>query len=298
MINRGLERRDIFQDRKDYETFLKLLEKNHHQFKIIVHAYCLMTNHYHLFIETPEGNLSRVMRQLNGVYTQYFNYKYLRGGPLFQGRYKARLVGKDSYGLELVRYIHRNPVKAKIKRDAATYPYSSCGIYYGHKKKPVYMETDMILGQLSGRRYEARKKFKQFMRQGSAADWSPEKATVGGIVLGTKDYFVQLRDKYLLKKSDRELAGLRMIRKGLKTSEILKIVESLKAGGKELKKLKVYALKTYTQLSLKEIADEMGMGSYSAVSQLVRRMNLERIKNKRTNQLLAQLDRKMSNVQT
>ena len=110
VINRGLERLEIFRSKKDYRAFLDLCLELHKRFGLIFHAYCLMPNHYHLMVETPEANLGRALRHLDGVYTQGFNKRHKRVGPLFQGRYKAILMEKEAYGVELSRYIHLNQI--------------------------------------------------------------------------------------------------------------------------------------------------------------------------------------------
>src|SRR3989338_4817159 len=112
VMNRGLERREIFQSSQDYEKFLTLLDPLFDRYQVRLHSYCLMPNHYHLYVETPQGYLSKIMRQLDGVYTQSYNRRYKRVGPLLQGRYKAILIEKENYSLELSRYIHLNQVKA------------------------------------------------------------------------------------------------------------------------------------------------------------------------------------------
>ena len=112
VTSRGNERKPIFRNESDFSTFIEVLNDVCDRYNWVIHAYCLMTNHYHLLIETPDANLSKGMRQLNGVYTQRFNRNYQRVGHLFQGRYKSILVVKDSYLLELCRYIVLNPVRA------------------------------------------------------------------------------------------------------------------------------------------------------------------------------------------
>ena len=114
VMNRGLERREIFKEKEDYEAFLGIILNLWSRLKFVLHSYCLMPNHYHFFIETPQANLSEIMRGINGFYTQAFNRKYKRVGPLFQGRYKALLVDKDAYALHLSRYIHLNPLTSFI----------------------------------------------------------------------------------------------------------------------------------------------------------------------------------------
>ncbi len=114
---RGNARGPIFFDDEDRRSFLTILGSAINHFNWLCHAYCLMENHYHLLIDTPDGNLSRGMRQLNGVYTQRVNRRYSRAGHLFQGRFKSILVDKESYLLELARYVVLNPVRAKLVKD-------------------------------------------------------------------------------------------------------------------------------------------------------------------------------------
>ena len=108
VMNRGRRSEEIFLGKEDYKTFIELLEESVELWNVRVSAYCLMTNHYHLLIQTPEANLSRCMRHINGVYTQRFNKRHHLDGQLFRGRYKSMLVDADSYLLQLVRYIHRS----------------------------------------------------------------------------------------------------------------------------------------------------------------------------------------------
>lgn len=116
--------------------FLEVLSEVCERFNWECHAYCLMSNHYHLLIETPDANLSQGMRQLNGVYTQRFNRVHGRVGHVFQGRYKGILVEKDSYLLELARYIVLNPVRAGMVRSAKDWPWSSYRATCGQIKPP------------------------------------------------------------------------------------------------------------------------------------------------------------------
>ena len=115
-----------------------------------------MRNHYHLLVETPEANLARAMRQLNGVYTQDFNHRHRRSGHLLQGRYKAILVDKDSYRLELSRYIHMNPVRVGEVKDAWKFRWSSAAAYVGKVPPPSYLSVGEVLGSFGRRRTTAR----------------------------------------------------------------------------------------------------------------------------------------------
>lgn len=125
VTSRGDRREPIYEGDEDRSAFLSVLSSVVDRFNWLVHAYCLMDNHYHLLIAMPDGNLAKGMRQLNGVYTQYGNRRHGRVGHLFQGRYKAILVQKESYLLEVSRYIVLNPVRARMVRSAGDWAWSS-----------------------------------------------------------------------------------------------------------------------------------------------------------------------------
>ncbi len=122
---RGNERKNIFLDEKDFEKFLNYLNVVYEPYKTIVYSFALLDNHYHLLIETPYANLSKMMRDLNGHYNKYFNKRHKRNGHLFQGRFKSILVDKDNYLLVLSRYIHLNPVRAGVTSKPENYSNSS-----------------------------------------------------------------------------------------------------------------------------------------------------------------------------
>ena len=163
---RGDRREDIYFDTVDQLAWLKLLEQVCERFNWVSHAYCLMTNHYHLVVETPEGNLAQGMRQLNGVYTQYVNRTYRRVGHVFQGRYQAILVEKDRYLLELARYVVLNPVRAHMVKDAADWPWSSYRAMIGRTLPPPWLMTDWILGQFGSDQPRAIMRYIDFVRAG------------------------------------------------------------------------------------------------------------------------------------
>ena len=144
-MNRGAARQAIFANDEHRRLFLKGLSEAWEMFGIEIHAYCLMGNHYHLLIRTPNANLSRAMRHINGVYTQRFNRAVGTDGPLFRGRYKAQLVDEDSYLLLVSRYIHLNPVVANIVEKPAKYRWSSYKAYLLKEPKPNWLTIDFIL---------------------------------------------------------------------------------------------------------------------------------------------------------
>lgn len=149
VMNRGAGRQKIFRNNTHRSIFLDLLAECHQMFNLIISAYCLMDNHYHLLLSTPDGNLSRIMRHINGNYTQKYNRSLKTDGPLFRGRYKAQLIDNDCYQLIVSRYIHLNPVEAGLVINPADYKWSSYSTYLGLTKKPAWLSTDIITNQLS-----------------------------------------------------------------------------------------------------------------------------------------------------
>jgi REP element-mobilizing transposase RayT len=166
ITSRGDRREDIYEDDEDRRMFLRTLAEVVKQFNWRCHAYCLMSNHYHLVVETPDGNLSKGMRQLNGVYTQASNRRHQRMGHLFQGRFKGILVDKDSYLLELARYVVLNPVRARMVREPRQWPWSSYRAMVGETSVPEWLASDHLLSQFGKRRAEARKRYRQFVNEG------------------------------------------------------------------------------------------------------------------------------------
>jgi putative transposase len=190
---RGDRREDIFFENEDRSEFLSILGEVCGRFNWVVHAYCQMTNHYHLLVETVDGNLWRGMRQLNGVYTQRFNRRRGLVGHLFQGRYKAILVQKDTYLLELTRYVVLNPVRARMVADPAEWPWSSYRTVVGEAPAPRWLDTDWLLGQFGGERMPAIGAYRQFVLAGKGAP-SPLNQVQHQMLLGD-DAFVVLHQQ-------------------------------------------------------------------------------------------------------
>ena len=145
VMNRGLGSQNIFTDRPDRVGFLALLGECHRMWGMRVLAYCLMDNHYHLLIQTPDPNLSRIMRHLNGLYTQRYNRKHGRDGPLFRGRYKAIVVDAEEYLVGVARYIHHNPVAAGLVPSPEKYRWSSCREYMKRGKGPPWLDRQQLI---------------------------------------------------------------------------------------------------------------------------------------------------------
>ncbi len=166
VTSRGDRQEAIFEDNEDRQGFLELLGQVIHGWNWVCHGYCLMTNHYHLVVETPDGNLSRGMRQLNGVYTQFSNRRHRRVGHLLQGRYKAILVDRDAYLLELTRYVVLNPVRAKMVKHPRGWPWSSYNAMVGAARSPEWLAAEHLVAQFGGKRAVARERCRQFVAEG------------------------------------------------------------------------------------------------------------------------------------
>lgn len=167
VTSRGDGREDIFLSDEDRVAWLETLAEVCKRFNWVCHAYCQMTNHYHLVIETPDANLSKGMRQLNGVYTQRFNRSHRRVGHVFQGRFKAILVEKDNYLLELARYVVLNPLRAKMVRRLENWPWSSYRASCGQAAKPDWLQVDFVLSQFGAHRARAIAKYVAFVHEGA-----------------------------------------------------------------------------------------------------------------------------------
>ena len=185
---RGNAREKIFLDDADRQTFLELLAREVRQQHWRLYAYCLMSNHYHLLVETPEANLARGMRRLNGVYTQAFNRRHGRVGHVLQGRYKSIVVDKDSYWLELCRYLVLNPVRARMVEKASAWRWSSYRATAGEIKAEDWLEVGPIVAQLGGH-----SAYRRFVTQGKGVP-SPWAGLSGQIWLGS-DAFLERMER-------------------------------------------------------------------------------------------------------
>jgi REP element-mobilizing transposase RayT len=189
VTSRGDRREDIYLCDDDRVAWLHFLEQVCERFNWRCHGWCQMSNHYHFVVETIEGNLSQGMRHLNGVYTQHVNRVHKRVGHVFQGRYKAVMVEKDSHLLALARYVVLNPVRAGMVSDAGQWRWSSYAAFVGLAAAPPWLEVDWVLGQFGVQRAQAVMRFIDFVRAGVGLP-SVWEGLRGQIYLGS-DAFVQ-----------------------------------------------------------------------------------------------------------
>jgi hypothetical protein len=233
-----------------------------------------MGNHYHLLLETPRGNLSKVLHHINGAYTTYFNIKRGRSGHLFQGRYKGILVERDAYCKELSRYIHLNPVRAGMVKSPSEYPWSSYRYFTGRDKKPGWLTTELVLGDFGGEGRKGYRRYREYVEGGETRELeSPFKRVIASTFLGSEEFINNIRTEYLEKKKidERNIPAIKKVIRGPSFEDIEKGV--VKVIGKDhtlYKKMCIYLSHQYSGMRLDEIGACFGMKG-SAVSQLSRR---------------------------
>lgn len=270
VTSRGNARQPIFRDERDREALLTTLHRVTARYRWLCHAYCLMTNHYHLVVETPEGNLVRGMRQLNGVYTQTFNRRHGRGGHLFQGRYHAVLVQKESHLLTACRYVVLNPIRARAVQRPDRWKWSSYAGTAGIKAPHPCLTTDWILGQLGRTRGDAAQRYRAFVQAGIGAEsiWSQVK---GQTLLGREDFVQRLIGYVRGRETTKEIPKSQryVTRPALAT---LFREQSRRAGGRErMDRKMVEAVERYGYTQ-KALADFLGL-HYSTISRLISKRN-------------------------
>jgi putative transposase len=280
VIVRGERRDSIFTCDGDKDKFLIKDGETAEKYQLLVHAYVLMYNHYHMLIETPRGNLSQAMHYLNASYSNWFRYAYQIIGSIFQGRYKAILVEKDEYLQNLSAYIHLNPVRAGIVTTPSLYGYSSYRFYSEKIKPPVFLRTEDLLDMFNGKRSEYRKFVESYIKHGIEID--PDEIYGRNSLLGSEG-FMRMAFKKMKRAGEvldeREQPDIREARL-VNSDDIIEIMivdmrimeEDLwnRRHGNVYRKLLIYGFRRYTAKSLKEIGQIMKM-DYSAVSALARR---------------------------
>jgi putative transposase len=265
VTSRGDRKEDIYENDADRHGFIATLGDVCETFNWTCHAYCLMSNHYHLLIETPDANLSRGMRQLNGVYTQQFNRLHGRGGHVFQGRYKAILVDKKSYLLELTRYIVLNPVRAGIVQRAREWPWSSYRATAGQENKPSWLHVDWLLSAFGIKKTVAIERYMKFVTDGIGLPpvWISLK---NQIYLGDEQFVEKMQS---LVDGNKDLSEI----PSSQARPRPKALSEYKRFGKDRNTTIVQAYQSggYT---LKEIAEYFGL-HYSTVSVIVKKFKIK-----------------------
>jgi REP element-mobilizing transposase RayT len=301
IIQRGIERRKIFTSDSDKERFLNYLEELYSRYRIIVHTFCLMDNHYHLLIETPEGNLAKAMHTLNTSYTTYFNKRKNRNGHLFQGRYKSILVEADAYLHHLSRYIHLNPIRAHLVRDPEKYKWSSCRYFLSRDKSPEWLKTGFILGCFDRKMSRAKKLYRDFLTAEIEQEALDVKDIVKkGFIAGDDDFIDWVKETFIKnREEDDEIPILRQLKERITPEEIKKMTELEVKNQKLARKTGIYLSRKHTGKKLKEIAGVFKNIGDTGVSHLHYRMEKERKEDRLLDRTIKKLEKAiMSSVET
>ena len=270
VTSRGDRQEAIYRSDVERRMFLEVLAEVRERFNWRVHAYCLMTNHYHLLVETPDANLSKGMRQLNGVYTQRFNLACNRSGHVFQGRYKAILVQKDAYFLELARYVVLNPVRARMVLTPRDWPWSSYRAMIGDAHAPEWLETRMILSAFGEDEARTVEHYSRFVAEGKDRA-SPWEHLHNQVFLGS-EVFVETMLRRIPK--DRDLRELPQARQRPPAKSLADYVRENPERNDSI--VAAYRSGGYT---LRDIGDFFGL-HYSRISKIVRAADAARHKAK------------------
>ncbi|KPA18863.1 transposase [Candidatus Magnetomorum sp. HK-1] len=282
VMNRGRRKELIFKSKDDYMLFLEVIHEAIELFALRVSAYCLMPNHYHLLVQTPDANLSRCMRHINGVYTQRYNSKHSFDGQLFRGRYKAIVVAEDTYLLQLIRYIHRNPVRSRQVEKVEHYEWSSHKGYLSKAKKWNWLYKDFILSMLSVKPQKRNRAYQSFMGLDEDDDFlrmlSLKKLPS---IIGDNKFIEDLKTSFFEQKQHIDVPESKSLAPNMdrikqKVCEYYSIDSdqlhfSKRAVFNEARAVAVYLSRYLRGESLKSIGEQFEINNYSTVSTIIER---------------------------
>jgi len=250
VASRGINRQDLFLDSEDNNFFIALLRKLVLKFEIRLFAFCLMTNHYHLYLSTPNANLSKFVKALNQAYAIYFLSKYPdKNGSVFKGRYMRRLVDGDSYSMTLIAYVHNNPHKLVTKIE--DWRYSSYQSFFNPEARFDFIDYDFTMSNFAG----SIKSFEEFHKYMKKTEWNPENHTIAKSFIGSEEFVERIVNQYLDLEiiTNEEILGMSYFRQKLRRDEILLKIRAMDLEAKLRVKFEIYILKEYCGYSLKEL---------------------------------------------
>ena len=300
VMNRGRRAENIFLNRTDYHTFLELLIESAEMWNVRIAAYCMIPNHYHLLLQTPDGNLSRFMRHVDGVYTQRFNRYHQCDGQLFRGRYKSILLDTDSYLLQLVRYIHRNPLQAGLANRFKEYEWSSHKGYISNAEKWNWLHKDFILSILTRDKTKQKRVYKQFVSKEDSEEIRLifDKKNIPS-VLGSKRFIDWIKDRFFHQKSHEEVTESKALspeREKIKQVvckaydvEEEDLLSSKRGTFNEARNVAIYLTRRLRGDKLGEICEEFHMKRYSSASSAIERVKVQISKDERLRKRIEKL---------
>ncbi|OGW41189.1 MAG: chromosomal replication initiator DnaA [Nitrospirae bacterium RBG_13_39_12] len=283
---RGNRRDPLFYNDTDRKVFIDKINETFLKYSFVCYAYCLMDNHYHIFLKTRLPKISEGMHYLNTSYANWFKAKHKIVGVLFQGRYKSLIVDENSYGVHLSAYIHLNPFRADIVEDLRQYTWSSYLDYVDGEKSTVRLDTSLILDQFDNDKKMARKKYEAYVLENSMMQ-SPLKDSYKGIALGEKAFIESIKELAGKIGNKREIPETKVLTAYTAEEIIQKVMADFSIGKEDIfnkkrgnffRLMTLSLLKQFTSMSLIEIGELFQM-DYAAVSQACKRYE-EMIKNR------------------
>ena len=283
VMNRGRRAEKIFTHKTDYHAFLDLLLEAAELWKLRIAGFCLMPTHYHLLVQTPNANLSRCMRHINGVYTQRFNRSHGCDGQLFRGRYKAVLVDADTYLLQLLRYIHRNPLRAGLADSLNAYVWTSHRGYVSGAKQWKWLYKDFILAMFAEDKKLQRRRYEHFVAQDDSEEITSlfQKKKLPSIV-GPKEFTEWMKEQFFSEKSHKEVPEAKSLAPDTErikqcvcqTYRVLPeaLLKSKRGISNEPRNVAIYLTRFIRGAGLTEICREYHLNKYSSASSAVERV--------------------------
>ncbi len=279
-MNRGRRSENIYFEDNDYLSFIELLIESSELWGVNIYAFSLMPNHYHLLINTPLGNLSRFMRHVDGVYTQRFNKSHELEGSLFKGRYKSILIEFDSYFLHLVRYIHRNPLRANLVNSIDDFRWSSHHAYVKNTSELEWIKSELLLSMLSEKKSNQVIEYKKLMGiEDNEKLIKVFKSKKWPSFLGSDEFILSIKKKYFSEKKDIEIPDLRNLAPEVKLikeviCEYFEIdADSLcikkRQSNNEPRNLAIFLSRYLRNDSLNKICKDYFLGSHTSASRIV-----------------------------
>ncbi len=303
---RGWERRGIVKSDRDREDWLRLFDRVARRSNWRVFSWVLMSNHFHLFLRTPEPNLSVGMHDLNSGYASLYNRRHRRAGSLFQGRFKAILVEDQTHAWELSRYVHLNPVRAKMVALPEEYHWSSYRFYrYGRVAldAPAWLDWETVLQEHSHDLRNARRAYQRFVEQGvENPPPSPLKAAVEGVFLGKTAWVEEMRERLATEPGDSNVPLRKRLAWRPTAVEIVQVVrdhfhatttdfEAVRRRGNDARVAAIYLVRHLTDQTVTATAGQFGGVNAAAISKVVKRADARRNEDPKWNRLLAQLEK-------
>jgi len=309
VMNRGRRGEEIFAEKNDYRLFLEVVRESADLFNIEIAAYCLMPNHYHLLLHTPDGNLSRCMRQVNGIYAQRFNRSHQYDGQLFRGRYKSILVEADSYLLQLLRYIHKNPLRAGLCDDVNNYEWSSHRGYLSDAKRWDWLYKAFPLSLFAKDLKESRREYRKFMGEDEGEEISQIfQGKKLPSILGKEDFVYWVKNRFFERKVHIEVPDSKLLapdKEGIqelvcRTYGITKgeLVKSKRGTFNEPRGVAIYLTRMIRSDGLMDICKDYNLKKYSSASSVVENVKKKLLKDRKFRNRVNALSQKLVKSQS